>query len=287
MLPGFSLEYIPELKTILSSRAAPAIVVGVGRSGTTPLRFALHAHPEILMASGHSPMLPFLGRAAYQYFCGPNHLYYQRYTAIPRNDVMERLRSLCFDCVWNDEELFTVTHSSQGSRRDHFGIQRWGTRAYPDEQSAEGIATLFPGTAFIHIVRNGIEVVQSMAKYKAYRRLDFEKRCRIWAGRVIRDKFLASRHDCFSIRFENLLDNPGEVMAGVLSFLRLPQDEAPARFLTQTVIHPLDQGTIQADARALHRNRPPAHSTWTEKDRASFRAICGKSMALLNYSIPF
>jgi hypothetical protein len=278
---------LSELKSILSSHATPVIVVGVGRSGTTPLRFALHAHPEILMASGHSPMVPFLGRAAYQYFGGPNHLYYQRYTALPYDDVLDRLRSLCLDCVWNDEELFTVTHSEQGARRDHSCIQRWGTRAYPDQQAAEGIATLFPRTLFIHIVRNGIEVVQSMAKYKAYRRLDFEKRCRIWSHRVMRDRFLASRQDCFSIRFENFLDKPDEVMAGVLSFLHLPHDDAPARFLNQTVIHPLDQGTVQTNARALHRNRPPAYSTWTEKDRASFRAICGKAMALLNYAIPF
>ena len=286
-MPGFSLEYISELKSSLASRATPVIVVGVGRSGTTPLRFALHLHPEVLMASGHSPMIPLLGRTAYQYFRGPNRLYHQRYTAIPCNEVLERLRSFCFDCVWDDEELFTVTHSELGVRRDHTCIQRWGTRAYPDEQSAQGFAALFPGTLFIHIVRNGIEVVQSMAKYKAYRRLDFEKRCRIWALRVMRDKFLESRNDCFSIRFENLLDHPEEVMSGVLSFLGLPHDDAPARFLAQTVIHPLDQGTIKTNARSLHHSRPPAYSTWTEKERVSFRAICGKSMALLDYSIPF
>ena len=286
-MPGFSIGYISELKTALSRHAAPIIVVGAGRSGTTPLRFALHAHPEILMASGHSPMLPWFGKAAHQYFDGPNRSYYQRYTALPSEEIMERLRSLGFDCVWNEEELFTVTRSRQNTPQDHADIQRWGTRAYPDEQSAKGLATLFPGIAFIHIVRNGIEVVQSMAKYKAYRRLDFEKRCRIWSLRAARDNFLASHEKCFSIRFEDLLNRPDEVMAELLSFLQLSRDDSPARFLTQNVVHPLDQPTIKASARTLHSKRPPAYSTWTEKERATFRTVCGKAMDLLNYPIPF
>jgi hypothetical protein len=235
-------------------------------------------------------MIPWFGKAAYHYFAGPNRSYHQRYTALSSEDMLQRLRAFCLDCIWSEEELFSVTrskHSQLRSPEDHFGLQRWGTRAYPDEHSVLGLTSIFPGTAFIHIVRNGIEVIHSMSKYKAYRRLDFEKRCRLWAGRISRDNFLSSRKDCFSIRFDDLLEHPFEVMTRVLSFLGLPQDEAPARFLSGRLVHPLDGPTVTANPLTVHRQRQPAFSLWTAKERDIFRSICGQPMALLNYPIPF
>lgn len=289
-LSKFSIGYVSTLKAFLAESTTPVVVIGAGRSGTTPLRAALHEHPDILMASGHSPMIPWLAKTAYHYFAGPNRSYYERNTALSAEELLSRLRDLCLDCVWNEEELFTVTRRKQNQLRspeDHFGLQRWGTRAYPDQHSVLGLTSIFPGIAFIHIVRNGIEVIHSMSKYKAYRRLDFDKRCRLWAARILRDHFLGSRGDCFSIRFEDLLEHPSEVMSGVLSFLGLPPDEAPARFLSGCLVHPLDGPTIKANPLSVHKQRPPAFTRWTATERDSFRSICGRAMALLHYPIPF
>ncbi len=265
------------------------IVVGVGRSGTTPLCYALHEHPDVLMTLGHSPMIPWFGKAAYQYFESASRSYYQRYTVLPGDDLLTRLRGLCFDCVWNEEELLTVTRKKLNKRdsSSHSEVRRWGTRAYPDEQAASGLTWIFPGTAFINIVRSGIEVVQSMSKYKAYRHLDFNKRCHFWADRIVRDHFLSSRQDCFSIRFEDMLERPDATMSAVLAFLGLRREDAPARFLRECLVHPLGGPSVSANPAHVHKQRPPAFTTWTAEEKDIFRSICGPAMALLNYPIPF
>lgn len=286
-----SIEYIAELRSLFrKGPTRPLIVIGVGRSGTTPLRTAIHQHSGVLIASGHCPMIPWFGKAAYQYSAGSSSSYYQRYTALASDELKARLRDICLDCVWNDEELFKVTNtktSSNASRLDYAGIRRWGTRACPDQQAAAGLSWLFPGTAFVHIVRNGIEVVHSMSKYKAYRHLDFGKRCLLWADRISREHFLSSLAECFPIRFEDMLERPEAVMAALQTFLDLPHEDAPARFLAQNLVHPLSGPTVRANPLSVHRQRQPAFALWSADELNIFRSTCGHAMALLNYPMPF
>jgi hypothetical protein len=287
----FSIEYISLLKqTLQSDDSRPIIVVGVGRSGTTPLSYALHEHPDIVMTLGHSPMIPWLGKAVYQFFEGQNPRYYQRYTPISCEDFLARFRSLSFDCVWNEEDLLDVTRKKLAQpdpSLDYLGVHRWGTRAYPDEQAASGLARIFPRIVFIHIVRNGLEVVHSMSKYKAYRHLDFKARCHFWADRIVRDRFLSARSDCLSIRFEDLLEQPERTMSEVLKFSGLRASDIPSCFLKEYLVHPLGGPSVAANPLTIHRKRPAAYSTWTEDEKEMFRSICGTAMRLQQYPIPF
>lgn len=145
----------------------PFFIVGVGRSGTTLLRLMLHSHPDIA--------IPYESHFITDYY----HRI-EDYGDISRDDNLNKLLT----DIFNEELLKQWDHQfiiedivSQIKQRDLGGIFRaiynnyanakgkcrWGDKSdYLDRMHI--INELFPDAKFIHIIRDGRDVANSVLK---------------------------------------------------------------------------------------------------------------------------
>lgn len=183
----------------------PIIVLGAPRSGTTYLNAILNAHPDV--------------------------------------NITHETRVF----VWAHESLNTITQIDQVllSYRDEFrahllerfpllirdfyqgldaGAYYWGDKnphyASPHyEGCLETIRALFPGARFVHIIRDGRDVVTSLIR-KGW--VDFETAHKVWIGHVdMAHSFGSSvgNHAYLEVRYENLIEDDVGVAEDVFAFL--------------------------------------------------------------------
>jgi hypothetical protein len=90
------------------------------------------------------------------------------------------------------------------------------------------------------------------------------------------------------VKHEELVENPDKVFKEIFQFLGLKHDNKPTVYIKSTMVHPLDKPT-QADVNVKDalRARRPSYEEWSDEQRLAFKRICGKSMDLLGYEIPF
>lgn len=267
----------------------PVFVIGCGRSGTTALCRSLGRHPEIAMAGAEAPLHQHLGTIAYEYLLGNDHEYYQRATKIERARLEDSLRRMAFQAVWGEDYGLSLRASRRlvGESAWSGSARRWGAKAFPDQRQAEGLGALFPDARFVHIYRNGIDVVQSMAKVGAFQRLSFAERCEFWAVRVHRYAYLNDWDRAVVVRFDDFVEDPVLVFEGVVRHAGLTPNPAPAQFAASRTIRPLGGADEKSSPKDVLRSRPPAYRDWTTEQRDIFATICGREMAILGYSIPF
>ncbi|MBZ0246744.1 MAG: sulfotransferase, partial [Cyclobacteriaceae bacterium] len=254
---------------------------------TTALCKALAAHPQILMGTPEAPLHHHLGEIAFEYEYGRIKEYYNYSIKIPSNQFRGSLKELCFRSVWgNDFGLkFSLKKSIRG--RSERSIRYWGAKSFPNRMESIGLSWLFPNSKYIYLFRNGIEVVNSMMKFDAFKDLTFEEKCEFWAQRIFRYQYLVKDTRAITIRFEDLVDKPNEVLERVFVHLGLPLNQGSVSYLTENVVHPLDEGDQLANPQKIFKKRPPAHSSWTDNQKSAYKRICTNAMNEAGYSIPF
>lgn len=284
----FSLLLNKRLKSYLDS---PVIIVGCNRSGTTALYKSLNAHPNIHMLNPDSPMLHQIGYAAYEYATGPKKEYYRN--SIPANPegIRQRLRDAALESTLGPN--FNLAYNPFSIGRNNFfmkagrSLQRWGTKAFPDQKEASGIEWLFPNTKVIYIYRNGIDVVNSMNSHPSYQENAFEDFCREWNNAAIRYKHYLSSTRYMSVKFDDFLDDPEKTLRLLLEYISLPYDKKTVEFASSNHIHPLGGATVSGNPREILKSRPSAWENWDTDMKNSFSEICGESMSLYGYEMPF
>jgi hypothetical protein len=275
---------------MLSGAISPYFVCGTGRSGTTALCMALHCHSQIIVSPGESPIVHNIGFLASQYKAGGS--YYRNSTAIPREIVLQELRSCCVNCVWGNSvdaavaRIGRMSATSSGDK-DYSATRIWGAKIFPDARSGEGLMDIFPNIRFLYTFRNGIDVVHSMSKFHGFRDLAFIDRCRFWARNELYYRWLRSCGSAIEIRFEDFVADPEAAFRRILAHAEVPYEGGPARFASCTLIHPLDEDTRLDNPRSALAQRPPAFEHWSAEERQVFQEICSESMQQLGYGIPY
>lgn len=261
----------------------PVFIIGSPRSGTTALARALAAHPD-LWTSHESYFLNGLfgdGRATRVHTR-------QTERAAPgwlNTEQVDRAEFLAYVGVGLNA-LFT---SRSGGRR-------WIDQTPLYTVFAEGLAELFPDALFLHIVRDGRRVVNSMASFlekfaerpEAVRHVpgwatDFPEACRTWTAYVAHAEALCDAHPTRSLRVvnEELAEDPGRGFATILRFLGVPPSPAPAELFGSTRINSsYGRDAGQAVARAQ------AWDAWAPQQRAVFMAEAGATMGRLGLVEP-
>lgn len=262
-------------------------VVGCGRSGTTALCKALAAHPQILMGKPEAPLHHHIGDIAFEYEYGRIKKYYNYSIKISSDQFWENLRELCFRSVWGDDFGLKFSLKKLIRGRSKRSVRYWGSKSFPNSTESMGLNWLFPNSKFIYIFRNGIEVVNSMMKFDAFKDLTFEEKCEFWALRIFRYQYLIKDPRAVTIRFEDLVDKPNKVLERVFLHLGLPLYQASISYLTENMVHPLDEKDQIANPQKIFKMRPPAYSGWTENQKSVFKQICTEAMNKAGYSIPF
>ncbi len=232
---------------------------------------------------------------AFRYGCEPSVLgnpYVPGSVKISAEQFGKMLRDLCYRCAFGTTSPglkgLLVWRNRHPQYRGHGPKKYWGIKTFPNEQQAAGLRWLYPQAKFLLIVRNGMDVVQSMSGYGYYSQQSFEERCRTWNTVMMSYRFLGDRAEALTLGFEDLLGDPAAVLARVWGHLELAADPAPAHFLSSTFVHTQNNPVIkESDPLVQLRNRSAAYQDWSSEEKAVFKELCAESMAELRYDIPF
>lgn len=248
------------------------VVSGLGRSGTTVLRHAVCAHPDLDGLNRESNYLFTLMREANLASENSN---------ITNNLVVDLRafwlahRQLILELCWPKVSSKT--------------IKAIATYTKLDPRAAMGLTETFPGFSLAYIVRNGIEVVSSFQSFPAFQHLSFEEACRIWSLRYDMIQYCRDNSHATLLRHEWISTEPEKWEAALEEcFQRVGLHFHPdCRKPLQKTFHPTRYaGESRTDARDRER-RKERWRLWSEDQRDSFEQICGDAMENLGYPIPW
>ncbi len=184
----------------------PVFILGSPRSGTTLLRSLIHAHPALCCG----PETHFLVDLAK--IVGPYWKRIERF-GFPRRFWTERIAAFLAGC-----------HEAYAHQQ---GKVRWADKTPAYSLCPDFLLELFPDAQFLHIIRDGHDVVASHFKRWGARSA-LAAACRVWRSHVETVLDFQRRHPgrVFELRYEKLVADPEDVLRAVLEFLGEPWDPA-------------------------------------------------------------
>lgn len=206
-------------------------IVGSGRSGTTLLRALLDAHPELAIPP-ESYFVVSLARRSERYQVDGRfdvealaadvtaHPRFERW-GLPGQELRDKLVSAGAD------GYPAAIRAVYQAYADHRGKPRYGDKTPKYVKDIARLAELFPESRFVHIVRDGRDVVLSFKDlgWGPDSAIESALRWRNWVelGRdAARD---IDRERYLEIRYEDLAADPAQVLRQVCEFIALPFSE--------------------------------------------------------------
>lgn len=257
-------------------------IIGCPRSGTSALSWALAEHPA-LWTSAESDILLYLLQKPWFFE------HYQRAIASQQNRVW-----LVKHKVSYAEFASYIGKGFDLMFRSRSGGKIWidATPAYTNVVSE--LMVYFPQAKFIHIIRDGRAVVNSMlaSGFPGAEFNDFELACKAWVhyvtkGLAIMRKFPDHVHE---VRNENLVSNPEKEFELIYNFLGLePCSESTIFIRTKRI----NSSYLNVEKNDIRKAKDPSlmpkdpWKNWPAKDRKLFIKIAGETMTVLGYDLNF
>nr|WP_272508173.1 sulfotransferase [Salinibacter ruber] len=208
---------------------APFFVIGSGRCGTTLFR-------RLMQAQGNTYIPPenwALGRCIRQYHkygwlmkwkdmvdlqVGTlSHRSHHWFEGPPR-DLVHSLHAL------DDEErslaaLINAEYMYHAKLKGR-APQRWGDNSPGNVFHAEAISEVFPDARFVHLLRDGVDVVASWLKYPPLKE-DLEGAAGKWEWSVRLARQFMEKHPekVIEVRYEDLVHDPEKELQSICEFL--------------------------------------------------------------------
>lgn len=264
----------------------PIFVIGSPRSGTTALSWALAKHSH-LWTSDESQILADV--------FGDGHLD-KNYRRRGRPDGSWLIKQ----GVTRTEFLGYLGLGVNALFTNRSRGLRWVDHTPNYTAMVDSLADLFPGAVFLHIVRDGRRVVNSMVNY--YARMpeaernslgerglimpwgrDFTEACRFWKRCVDRAETFAAKfpHRVLTLRNEDLVSDPRQGFTKIFEFLKEPWESGPMDYFSSNRIN----SSFQKDSGDRSSVKKLAESdpwpTWSPDQRRIFREEAGESMIRL------
>jgi len=199
----------------------PIVVYGAPRSGTTYLEQVLNAHPEVFI-SHETRVFAWLHHALK---LTSDH----RLVANEREPFVQHLRAVFPDVMRDFYRRLAPNTHYWGDKNPHYADPS-------NEGTLEMIAELFPGSRFIHIIRDGRDVVSSLMRKRWNEEkpwVTFEQAHYTWTRHVrIGGSFghTLDRSRYFELRYEDLVADDVAVADALFDFLGLELDAAVKAF---------------------------------------------------------
>ncbi len=200
------------------SAAAPVIIGGCGRSGTTLMRAMLNAHPNLHIG-------PETG-----ILCGSLNMdNLAGATGLAVADV--RMHHHRASCLGDFVERVMAQAQAQA------GKPRWGEKSPSNVVNLARIFQFFPQARFIHMIRDGRDVACSLRTHPKYQWVDGRRLetgiINPWEKCIVRwvsdtNAGLSWRYDprYIEVRYEDLVQEPERIIRQVLSFIDEPWDSS-------------------------------------------------------------
>jgi hypothetical protein len=267
----------------------PVFVIGSPRSGTSILPWSLAQHPD-LWTSGESEFLLGLFAKADAVH---KALSERPHTFITRNEVERK------------EFLGALGLGVNALFSSRSGRKRWIDQTPGYTTMAWLLTDMFPGAYFIHVLRDGRAVVNSMLHFgdriAAEARVelqgwatDFEVAVKTWKHYVEFALDFCEHHPdrTLTVKNEDLVERTDEEFERVLRFLGAAPDPEPAEFFRTSRINssfaPLVWGKWER-AKASGEDVVPRGRTadawrdWSDEQKATFAEIAGDLTKRLGY----
>ena len=187
----------------------PIVVYGAPRSGTTYLEQILNAHPDVFI-SHETRVFAWLHHAL-------DLTHDDRLVANQREGFVEYLRSVFPQMIRDFYRGLAPDARYWGDKNPHY--------ADPfNDGCLESVADLFPGSRFIHIIRDGRDVVSSLTRKRDADKpwVTFEQAHFTWSRHVERGstfgRTLPSER-YFELRYEDLVTNDASLASEIFDFL--------------------------------------------------------------------
>lgn len=200
----------------------PIIVFGAPRSGTTYLQRILDLHPDVFV-SHEARLFGWLHQSL--------NVLTQRdeFLVTYREQFIQHLRATYPQLIRDFYRQMNPKARWWGDKNPHYG----------DPVNAgclETIVALFPGAKFVHIVRDGRDVVSSLMRRThgdGSPWADFPTAHRVWNNHVERGTSFGRTlpaEQFFEFRYEDLIRDDVGVVRKLFEFLKIPCAEAVVKF---------------------------------------------------------
>jgi hypothetical protein len=270
----------------------PVFIIGSPRSGTSALAWALHHHPAFWTSKETEFLEPLFGRGqADQAFD----------MGVSRVDGW-----IPYHHVKRAEFLAHVGLGINALMTSRAEGRRWVDQTPSYTLFVDELARLFPGAFFLHIVRDGRAVVNSMTHFgdgvgRTLRdagalpgwALAFRPACETWVEfcRVALRFGSNNQNRYLLVRNEDLSENPSTEFRKILAFLGEDDDPQAANFFASSRINssfqPLKwgdpstgtEGSITAQAQRVDE----VWCKWSASERDIFTTVAAELLAELGY----
>lgn len=251
-----------ELRTCPS----PIFVVGCPRSGTSVLSHSLARHPQTWLSAESDFMVPLIQGTEKAHAFGTRRA---------------ELHWLCAQEVGREELLAAVGAGINALYTNRSGGLRWIEQTPLYTRYMLQLGAMFPGARFVHLVRDGRDVVQSMT-HSGFEAVawstDFAKACQAWHdyltdglqyAQLLGERVLTVRHEALSA-------DPRTVMGRILAHLELPFEEATLEFFVGGRRINSSFGDKKGERRSWRED-------WSPRQVAQFQKTCGALLSELGY----
>ena len=286
------------------------IVIGAPRSGTTLLRFMLDAHPSLAIPP-ETGFLPAIG-ALPPDMAGARAAIDTVTTFPPDAPAWPDygIDTAAFRAAEDVLSAATPADIARAFYRHYaarFGKTRWGDKTPTYCHHVAAVGALLPEARFVHIVRDGRDVAESIRPLWFSPGESVEARAAFWRDCVQAARAQATqvRGRYLEVRYEDLVEAPEPVLRTVSQFVDLSFDPAmleyhrgvPARLLEHRD-RVRDDGALvvshETRLRQLALTREPPQraraaawrNTMSATERERFEAVAGDLLRELGYAQP-
>ena len=260
-----------------SGRSTGVFIIGCPRSGTSVFAWALAQHENFFTSSESDFLLQLFGK-------GHVHdAYRQAYERHDRGWL--KLHEVDFP-----EFAATIGLGAEQLFESRSRGRRWVDATPSYTLMVEDLLDLFPAANFLHIVRDGRSVVNSMicSGFNIDWASDFAVACQTWVHYAsIGNKTVRTHPDRMrEVTYHQLIDNPHKELARVFSFLGETLSERSVELIETKRINS-SYGNIQATD--IRKPKDPAAvpqrpwETWSKKQKDIFSEIAGEAMLQLGF----
>ena len=265
----------------------PVFVFGVPRSGTTAMAHALGMHSGFYVGDETFFLWELYQQQRVEKV-------FEQWASRPSSSWLRR------EGVSSAEFLAATGLGFNALFTRSAGGKRWLDHTPHYCLMADTLSGMFPGARFIHVLRDGRQVVNSMihivATVPAEEREemvsrgflpawshDFREACTTWRDYASAASDFCSRHPtrALTVIHDDLERDPATTLAAVLRFLDAPLEDGPAAFLRRDRIN--SSFTRQGGVPAAEYRRPDPWATWSAAQRAEFLEVAGPD--LLRYGL--
>lgn len=254
-------------QVVLEVCESPVFVIGAPRSGTSVLSWSVANHPDFWTM----PETDFL-----YWMFARGHLDEAMTKSIDKTETgwLARLGGTRPELT----EALGIGFNALVSKAS--GGRRWVDQSPTYTLATNELARLFPGSLFLHIVRDGRSVVNSMINsgFSTSWATDFRLACRTWSTFVERAGSFAEARParCKVVPYASLVADPESMFADIVEFLGASESSGPADFFMNNRINS-----------SFTKDGPPSQytgpsdpwETWTNEQRSVFNQEAGETMA--------